>query len=154
MPITKRKVSFTYDLSEQLEGVSTRKAAQIKKAVGELLVSEILDFTANSNSPVKSQRAFKPLSSDYKKVKKSKGKGTKANLRLDMDMLPAIKHSNASDGVTIKITDALEKKKAENHNHGITVPKRQFIPDDVQDQDFKPAIKKKVDRLVESMLDA
>jgi hypothetical protein len=153
MPITKNKVSFTYDLSDKLEGVSIRKAAKIKKAVGELLISEIESFTAKQTSPVKSQRAFKPLSDAYRSIKKKAGKGTKANLRLKEKMIPALKAVNESEGVAIKITQALEKKKAENHNHGVTVPRRQFLPDDVQGQDFKPVIKKKVDKLVKSMTD-
>ena len=111
-----------------------------------------MSFTAEENSPVKSQRAFKPLSPDYKKKKRKEGKGTKANLRLDLNMLPSLKHSNAPEGVTIKITDPLEKKKADNHNNGVTVPKRQFLPNDSLDQDFKPQIKRKVDALVESMI--
>ena len=152
MPITKRKVSFIYDLSDHLDGVSNKKASKIKQAVGQLLISEIDNFTSNEKSPVKNQRSFKPLSPEYKKIKKAKGKGGDANLKLNFKMLDSWKLNNKPDGVELSITDATEKKKAENHNHGITVPKRQFLPDDVQGQDFKESIKRKVDTLVETML--
>jgi hypothetical protein len=154
MPITKRKVSFTYDLSDQLEGVSSRKASQIKKAVGQLLIAEIDTFTERQESPVKSQRAFKELTPEYKAIKKKKGKGTKANLKLDFDMLDSWKINNKPDGVELKITDSLEKKKAFRHNvDGYKGKKqRRFLPDDNKGQDFKTAIKKKVDNLIEGML--
>ena len=152
MPITKSKVTFTYDLSDKLEGVNRRKAAKIKQAVGQLLISEIDNYTEVQKSPVKNQRAFKELSDKYKAIKKSKGKGDKANLKLNFEMLDAWKINNKPQGVELAITDRKEKKKAENHNHGVTVPKRQFLPDDVKSQDFKEDIKKKVNNLVEGML--
>ena len=148
MPITKTKISYFYDLSEQLEKANSKAEREaMKRRAGDILLDEIFEYTSNEKSPVKNQRSFKPLSPEYKKLKKAKGKGDKANLILFYDMLPSMKVKPVKDGFELKITDPLEKKKAFNHNtpkSGVnTSPKRQFIPKD--DQDFKTGIKKKID---------
>lgn len=154
MPIKKNKISYFYDLSDQLEGVTSRQEREaIKARAGDILLDEVMEFTAKSNSPVKGKGRFKALSKEYKAVKKKQGKGTKANLRLDLDMLPSIKVVKKKDGVELTITDSIEKKKAYNHIVGDTVPSRSFLPDDAQSETFKKPINDRVNREINAVKD-
>lgn len=118
-----------------------------------------MNDTENSKSPV-SGKKFKGLSKDYKKFKKAKGKGTKANLRLKEDMLPKLKSKNTKKGVMIEMRTGSEKElaKAYNHNVGDTLPARPFLPDDGGEavvpkgkgsDQFRTSIVKGIDEILE-----
>ena len=151
MPIEKNKISYTVNLSKELDeleitGNLRKKAAQ---AAGEVALSSILEATEQETSPVSRMRGFKALSDTYKKFKRKKGKGTKANLRLQEDMLPSMDIIADKESFTIKITAPTEKKKAYNHNVGDTLPRRQFLPDDDEGQTLKPEIRKAYLKILE-----
>jgi len=119
------------DLTEKLKKIPRNKRKEAKELVGVYLLDAILNDTDNAKSPV-SGKKYQALSSDYKAFKKKKGKGTKANLRLNEKMLPKLKSKNTVKGVKILMRTGLEKElaKAYNHNVGDTLPKRDFLPDD------------------------
>ena len=144
MPIEKNKISYKVDLSEELDklGVTGNKRKKATEAAGEVALSAILAATAEEMSPVNKMHGFKGLSEQYRKFKRKKGKGTKANLRLKEDMLPSMRVEADKESFTIKITDPTEKKKAFNHNTGDTLPRRQFLPNDEKNQQLKPGIRK------------
>lgn len=131
MPITKRKTSYFLDLSKKLEGLSKTQKTKAKNEVAEFVVSKIQDDTQKKKSPVTGDQ-FEPLSKVYKKFKKAQGKGGNADLFLDGLMLGDIDAKNKSDGVEFKITDKLSKLKSHNHNLGVTLPRRPFIPNDAK----------------------
>ena len=143
MPIEKGKISYKVDLSEELDklGITGNKRKEAAQAAGEVALGGILEATEQEISPVNRMRGFPSLAKEYKKFKRKKGKGTKANLRLNEEMLPSMKVEADKNSFTIKITDSTEKKKAYNHNTGDTLPKRQFLPDDERDQKLKPGIR-------------
>ena len=137
-------MSYTVHLTEELDelNITGNKRKQATQAAGEVALSAILDATAEEMSPVNRMHGFKGLSEQYRKFKRKKGKGTKANLRLKEEMLPSMRVEADKESFTIKITDPTEKKKAFNHNTGDTLPRRQFLPDDEKDQKLKPGIRK------------
>ena len=131
MPIQKNKISYLLDLEKKLEKIPRSKRSAAKNAVGEFILSKIDELTQREISPVTGEK-FEPLSPEYKDAKKAQGKGTKANLVLNDIMLSSTHFVNKQNGIEIKIVDGLEKKKAHNHNLGVTLPKRPFIPDDTK----------------------
>ena len=80
------------------EKVSKAKRDEIKGKVGELLVSEVNSFLSRVRSPVKNT-AFPGLSKDYKKLKRKKGAGTRANLLLSGDMRSQLSFEDFRDGI-------------------------------------------------------
>ena len=143
MPIGKNKISYKVDLTEELDelGITGNKRKQAAQAAGEVALGGILEATEQEISPVNRMRVFPALAKEYKKFKRKKVKGTKANLRLNEEMLHSMKVEADKNSFTIKITDPTEKKKAYNHNTGDTLPRRQFLPDDERDQKLKPGIR-------------
>ena len=141
MPIKKNKISYTVDLTEELDelGITGNKRKQAAEAAGNAALSFILEYTESEQSPVKNKpKGFQELSAEYKKFKRKKGKGTRANLRLNEEMLPSMKVIADKESFTIKITDRDEKLKAHGHNTGgRKLPKRQFLPDDDNKEDAR-----------------
>ena len=152
MPIEKNgKMSYTVNLTEELDdlGITGNKRKQAAQAAGEVALGGILEATEQEISPVNRMRGFPGLKEEYKKSKRKKGKGTKANLRLNEEMLPSMKVVADKNSFTIKITDPTEKKKSYNHNVGDTLPRRQFLPDDEKNQRLKPGIRKAYLKMLE-----
>lgn len=125
--VTKSKVSVNVNLEKDLEGLSKSEQTKLKKLVGDTIIDEIEKTTMKKESTTKAER-YEKLSKAYRKKKLASGKGGQPNLRLTDSMIDDLFSKNNTNGVEIKITDSLSKKKAENHNHGVTVPKRQFLP--------------------------
>lgn len=151
------------DLREKLKKVPRASRKEAKELVGVYLLDAILNDTEGSKSPVTGKK-FKALSKDYKKLKKSKGKGTKANLRLNEDMLPKLKSKNTKAGVKIEMRTSLDKELAKgyNHNTGDTIPARPFLPDDNGEavipkgkgsDQFRTSIVKGIDEILEDFID-
>lgn len=125
--VTQKKVSVDVDLSRDLEGLTDSQQTKLKRIVGETLIDEVLKSTASKTSSVNNAK-FQKLSKEYRKKKMSEGKIGQPNLRLSSEMLDSLFRKNSPDGVSLKITNPKSKKKAENHNNGVTVPQRQFLP--------------------------
>ena len=124
-------------------------------------MTQLFIDTQQAKSPVSGKR-FKALSPEYKGFKKSKGKGTKADLSLFEKMLPSFKVKALVNSVKLEITKALEKKKAFNHNTGDTLPRREFLPDDKGakvepklkgSNQFRTSIVKGIDEILEGFTD-
>ena len=164
MPIEKKKISYTVDLTEELDkrNVKPHKRKEAARVAGEEAVKNILQYTESQRSSVTGDKWQGLTSEQYKKLKKKMGKGTKANLKLDGDMLSSLKVESNRKSFTIKITDPDEKKKAHNHNTDkdsvSTSPKRQFLPDDEDGESFHDPIetkyKKKLDKYKEEPVEA
>jgi hypothetical protein len=61
-------------------------------------------------------------------------------------MRSVLEWESVNGGIKVGIFGNGETEKAFNHNVGDTVPARRFIP--FKDEEFKPAINKKIKRLV------
>jgi hypothetical protein len=121
-----------------------------------MLISNILKTTAATESPVarpKGGRNFKPLSEAYKKRKRAEGAGTKANLRLKQELLNDIVAQNMESKVVLKITNTKSKLKSDNHNNGVTLPARPFLPTR-EGQGFRSDIMQKLNQLVRNFKSA
>ena len=160
MPIEKKKIRYTVDLTEELDkrNVKPHKRKEATRAAGEEALKNILQYTESQRSSVTGDKWQGLKSKRYKDLKKKMGKGSKANLRLNEDMLPSLSVESNRKSFTIKITDPTEKKKAYNHNTGDTLPKRQFIPNDEDGESFHDPIetryKKKLDKYKEEPVEA
>lgn len=119
----------------------------VKEEVGNMLVNEILRFTALGKSPVEGER-FAKLDKEYAD-KEHKGDRT-PRLRLEGDMMEALGYRITPDGLTIGIMDDAEQDKADGHNNfsgKSKLPQRRFIPS--QKQEFRKEIRNKINSLVD-----
>lgn len=148
--VTQSKVNVRIDMKKELEGLSASQKRELKSIVGTTFISEIEKSTMKKTSTVNQSgsNAFKKLEKLYRKKKMAMGKGGQPNLHLKNQMIKDIfSNTNVSNGVSLNITEKLSMKKAENHNHGVTLPKRQFLPTkDAQGfrQDIMRVVNKKI----------
>ena len=156
MPIEKNKISFTVDLTKELDELEVKKGDRKKASLeaGREALRQIKEYTSNAQSPVKSQRSFKGLSEKYSDFKRKQGQPAIPNLRLNFKMLNSLEVTPSKKGFTVSIKDRKEKLKAYNHNtikdKINKLPKRQFIPDENQNQEFKREIRKEYLKKLES----
>lgn len=152
--VSRSKVDVNIDLTEQMQGLNKSQRAELKKIVADTAISEIKKSSFKRTSSVNQKGAsnsFKKLSKDYRKKKMAMGKTGQPNLVLHDEMLNSIFGKSSGDSVSLKITDKKNKAKAENHNHGVTLPKRQFLP--TQDgQGFRRDIMNAINRKVREYL--
>lgn len=148
--VTQSKVNVRIDLKKELEGLSATQKRELKSIVGTTFISEIEKSTLQKSATVNQagSNSFKKLSKLYRKKKLALGKGGQPNLHLKDQMIKDIfSNTNVSNGVSLNISNELSMKKAENHNHGVTLPKRQFLPTkDAQGfkQDIMRVVNKKI----------
>jgi hypothetical protein len=138
------------NLRNELKGLSSDRKREISQAVsekiGEMIANDLATGTPRSSV---SGAAMSRLSKDYKKKKIGKGKGGKANLILDGDMLSGLQNNNGVESVVLKITASKQKKKAFNHITGDTLPKRQFLPN--EGEAFRSGIMKEINKIIKDM---
>ena len=151
MPITKSKISYTYDLQEEFDkaDVKPSKRKELSEIIGLTILDEIVSYLDKGISPVSGGKYKRTLSKEYKKQKTSAGKKSFADMQLTDSMLDNLKIDATKKDVSIKITDKTEKLKAYNHNKGDTLPVRQWLPDDQEDQTLKRTITKKIKDLIQ-----
>ena len=136
--ISKDKIEAKLDLSRILKGVESDRKRDISAKIARALREAVGDDAVNKAQSSVTGKKFKKLSKAYQKIKKAQGKGGKANLVLDGDMLGALRESNGVQTVTMKIKGEKEILKAYNHFTGDTLPKRQALPD--EGEAFRPGI--------------
>jgi hypothetical protein len=124
MPINKSEVSKVINLGIPKD-IPEDVATEIKRQVGDYLVTAILDEVGQGSSPVTGD-SFQQLSKEY--ADEQKGGRRLANLDLEGDMLNSLKFETTKAGVKVGIFDKDQAIKAYNHNVGDTLPKRSFIP--------------------------
>jgi len=151
MPIKKNKISYTLDLTDEIQKVKPSKRKAVTKQIGDLLVDSIVGYLHENKSPVKNGSFKKDLSKEY-----AKKTGKKlSDLHLKGDMLSSIRVDNFKDRITLKITDTKQKNKAYNHNtrkdSTNKLPERDFIPneDKSNKNEFKKRIMNDVYRIID-----
>ena len=140
-------MSWELDLTDQMIGLNRSQKKAMKDEIGKLIITEIERTTRGGRSPVNGEN-FKPLSPEYRALKKKSGKGGAANLHLTDTMIAAIANKNTAAGVKIEQKGRTEKLKLFNHNTGDTLKKRQVLPDEDKGEVFNQTIMRKVDRVV------
>lgn len=146
MPITKNKVSYTLNLEDEMDkaGIKPSKRKALSELIGVTVLDEIVQYLDKGKTPVKNGQYKRSLSKEYKEKKKKEGKATFADMQLTESMLNNLRIDARKDSMTIKLTDRTEKLKAYNHNKGETLPVRQWLPDDSEDEELNIRIMKKV----------
>ena len=115
-----------------MEKLKTRKQkTQYKKEVADFVLSEIENHTNAGVSPVYDTN-FVDLSKKYAATKKKLVGNKDADLHLKNQMISSLFAKPKVDGVEFKITDKQQKLKSDNHNNGVTIPQRRFLPDDTK----------------------
>jgi hypothetical protein len=143
--MSQSQVTWTLTIDE-LSGVPGELKRAVLNEVGEYLVTSVLDYVAESRSPVSGGKFKAKLSKDYAE---REGKDT-ANLDLTGSMLDSLTYRIRGNSVEIGVFDSDEAPKAYNHNVGDTLPQRQFIP--MEDQNFKSEIMAGIDEVIEEIL--
>lgn len=152
-----KKVAFEFDPFE-LTGVAAPKKAKDReralKEAAEFVKTEVLDYVAQSKTPVAGGSFKKTLSPDYKRKKLEEGGSGRADLELSGDMLDALEVARKRGKMlSLQITGA-EAPKADGHNNhsgSSKLPERIFIPK--EGGNFKPAILSGLKRLLEEHTD-
>jgi len=144
--ITLKKTEVRVDLSKELKGLTSAVKSKISADVADLIRREVGNDAVNKQLSSVSGKKFRGLSPDYKAFKKREGKGNKANLLLEGDMLGNLTKSSAVQSVKLKITKSKEIKKFFNHNTGDTLPKRQALPN--KGESFRSGIMKKINKVI------
>ncbi len=138
MPVNLSEVTYTLkigDIAPEFSKLSSDEKEDVKEMVGDLLLEEIESYLDDSKSPVEG--------APFKKRKKD---GENSQLYLTGDMRSVLEWESVDGGIKVGIFGNGETEKAYNHNVGDTVPTRRFIP--LKDEQFTPAINKKIKRLV------
>lgn len=150
MPIKKNKISYSLDLEAEFDkqNIKPSQRKALSDVIGGVLLDEMLQYLDKGSSPVAKGQYKKTLSKEYKKIKKKKTGKSIADLQLTDSMLGDLKFTSTKKGVELKITDSEQKKKSYNHNVGDTLPTRQFLPNDANNETFKRPIMKKIKDII------
>ncbi len=142
MPINKNEVSFTYDVTEHLKGVPESDREDAANDAGEAALKKITEFVEKRRSPVKgNNKNFEKLSDSYGNFKRKKVGNSNPNLRLTGELIESLDVEADDSSFTIRVTgDDNNVAKAYNNNDGDTIPKRQFLPNDTKDEQFKGGV--------------
>lgn len=138
-------------LIEFPEGMSASSKNIVKDQAGELIIDHILSSVGNARSPI-SGADWPPLSKDYRDQKRDDGRGTKANLELNGDMLDALAFTRTAEGLRVGIVGG-EAPKADGHNNfsgRSEIPTRKFLPE--EGETFKGTIEMQIEALVSDQL--
>ncbi len=128
-------------------GLTAAQKNKIKQEAGEIVIDHILSTVSKAKSPIKGA-AWEALSADYKKLKKSAGRGTKANMEFSGDMLDELKNKNTKEGFRIQIKGR-EAPKADGHNNfsGKSILKtRKFLPG--EGDEFNGKVDRDIDSII------
>lgn len=127
---TDSETSVSLELDE-IDMLPARLKAKATKAVGDVLVEQILLSVAAKKSPIAGRGAFEALTSkDYRAKKKSEVGNQMANLELSGKMLDALSWEKAENGIKIGVFgDAAPRADGHNNLSGKSqIPERRFLP--------------------------
>jgi len=131
------------------DGTTPVVRRRIEKDVGDFLVEQVLNSTADAHSPVAGER-FPSLSKSYAKEKKLEGGSGKPDLTLHGDMMEALDARPTGDGKLDLGFFGDQAWKADGHlkfsgaENGI--PRRRFLPG--EGQHFTSEIESEVEKII------
>lgn len=144
--ISTEKTEVKINLGKEFKGLTAIQKSKITARVAKLVRKEVGNDAVNNALSSVTGKRFKGLSKKYKALKKKAGKGTRANLVFEGDMLGNFKQSSTVQTVTLKITKPKEILKFHNHNTGDTLPQRQVLPN--EGEAFRSGIMKKINKVI------
>lgn len=127
---------------------------RIEELVSDYVVESMLAKIEDTQSPVGGEGRFKPLSKEYKAFKRDVLGTTKANLSLSGDMLESLHIKFLQNNrLQVTVTDE-EQDKADGHcnfSGRSRLPKRRFIPNASEKQDFIDDIQKGIAAIIDKV---
>lgn len=142
MPTNLGEVSFTFNTSDLLEDIDDNVKEDANFAAGEVALEAVKEYMSKQNSPVKGKGKFRALKDKkYKEYKQKLVGNKKPNLELTGTMKDGMYVDSDQDSFTIFVDDD-NTEQAYNHQEGVTVRQRQFLPFD--DGTFKAPIVNKI----------
>jgi len=119
-----------------------------KEMIANYVKEQVLEDISQQKSSV-SGNTWQGLSPEYAAFKANISGEVIANLELYGNMLDSFGYKINEDNIEIGIFgDELQQAKAENHNYGVTLPRRQFIPDQRNGETFRPEINNEVESMI------
>jgi phage gpG-like protein len=155
MAFSKDEMSFTFE-PDLPDDITSEEKRRVLDEIGDYLVTEILSYVGDGNSPVSGKGKFKQLSKAYADAQKLGDR--KPILELDGDMLEALTYKIAKGKLVVGIFDDEQAIKAYGHNTGMeghpwldgVTPVRQFIPK--ENEKLKKNITDYVQTIIEDVL--
>lgn len=142
MPTNVNEVSYRFNTSDLLEDVDENVKEDANFAAGEIALEAVKEYMSKQNSPVQGKGRFRALKNKkYKEFKQKLVGNKKANLELTGEMKDGMYVDSDQDSFTIFVDDE-NTEQAQNHQDGVTVRQRQFLPYD--DGTFKKPIVDKI----------
>lgn len=144
---SKSETSASLDLFEGRKLPSSVKD-QIREEVGTYLVEESLLAVSSAKSPVAGESFPGLIKGPYRKKKLEEVGNATADLQLSGETLDEFSFASTKDGIKIGVFGD-RAPVADGHNNlsgKSQLPQRRFIP--AEDQSYRPAITKEVDRIV------
>lgn len=137
------------EIELNLDNVPKSKRRAVARDVGEFLKEQTLLSLASAKSPVSRAPYKSTLSKDYREEKIKAGRGGRANMEFEGDMLDSLEYKVTDNGLRIGHFDASQAPKADGHNNfsgRSTLPKRQYLPE--ESQKYKADIDREVRRII------
>lgn len=149
--VSKSEFYSVIDISEELKGVPASAKEDLKDQLGELLVEQILDSLASTQTPIQGGKYKATLSKDYAAKKKAETGSSAANLDLSGELLNAIDYKIQGNTIKIGVFGSDNAGKADGHNNfsgRSNLPTRQFLPE--EGQQFKKDIRDLISETVDA----
>lgn len=157
MPIKMNETSFTYDVPIP-DGIKAKDKREFMEKVGQYLVDSMLDKIAEGISPVEGVGKFKQLTKHY--AEEEKGGERTSNMDEHGDMLNSLTYKIVGNKIKVGIFDEKQAIKSYAHNTGFKghptlegkAPKRQFIPDEKENETLKKDILRGVGEITDEYI--
>lgn len=126
---TDNKTASKIDLGDTLEGLNKSQRREVLDQVGELLVTQVLEYVAESTSPING-KPFAKLSNEYSEKKEEETGSSEPNLDLTGDMLNSLDYKIIGESIELGVygDDAVKADGHNNFSGRSKLPKRQFLP--------------------------
>lgn len=157
-----RIVEYEFDpfeeagLADAKDQLSSSAVREILKEVQDFVLTEVLEHCSNGQTSVDGGEWTKKLNPKYRDKKIAAGGQGFADLKLDGDMLDALRVKKRG-GTTLALTVLTgQSDKADGHNNhsgDSKLPKRQFIPNADAGQSFRKDIKTGIAEIIRSRLE-
>lgn len=136
-----------------LGAVPAERRNEVKKDVGEYLLSQIKKSARNITSPVSGESWKSTLSKDYRQEKMARGGGSSANLRLTGSLMNSLTYKLGPGGQVLvgNKSGGRNDRKSIGHNHfepRAKSPRRRFLPN--AGQKFKQNIESGIKDIVKT----
>lgn len=151
------EVYYERSFRNKLKGFDAQTKSKILEAVGKVVVESIRRDTAAEKSPVNGIK-YPKLEKEYAEIKRKKGKGSDANLRLTNDLMRSLKFERIGDRIKWEFEGDENNAKAYGHNTGFrghpTIKnknKRKTMPN--TNEKFRRAIERKIEDIIDFYID-